>query len=205
MHYFNNNNGLVFEPLIPSTGLIVRLDLSDFTATLIKSYVDPNDKVSSTSQGSFSVLCNDNTFAGYGNIPKMKEFGPNGDVRLSILFGQGQGASYRAYRQTWEAIPAGWDPVIVVNPSGMNSSGQGWVSWNGDTRTTDWVVCAGDTEDSLSEVARVDRAGFETEFSVPTSARVVQVSAFHRDDFLRKSNVVKVQASRRNLDPMGTE
>jgi hypothetical protein len=189
LHYFNNNNGIISEPLTPSTGLIVQLDLSAFTATLIKSYVDPNDKVSSTSQGSFSILCNDNVFAGYGNIPKMKEFGPEGDVRMSILFGQGVGATYRAYKQIWEATPAGWDPVVVAN-----SSGQGFVSWNGDTRTTEWVVCAGEKEDDLEEVARVDRKFFETEFPVPPSASFVQVSAFHRGHFLRKSNVVKVSS-----------
>jgi hypothetical protein len=189
LHYFNNNNGIVFEPLTPSTGLIVQLDLYAFTATLIKSYVDPNDKVSSTSQGSFSILCNDNVFAGYGNIPKMKEFGPEGDVRMSILFGAGQGSTYRAYKQIWEATPAGWNPVVVAN-----SSGQGWVSWNGDTRTTEWVVYAGDIQDHLEEVGRSDRKFFETEFIVPASASFVQVGAFHKGHFLRNSSVVKVSS-----------
>ena len=123
----------------------------------------------------------------YGNIPKIKEFGPLGDVRMTILFGKGIGATYRGYRQIWEATPSGWDPIVVAN-----SSGQGWVSWNGDTRTTEWVVYAGKKEDDLEKVDRVDRDGFETEFNFPTSACYVQVGAFHRGKHLRKSNVVKV-------------
>ena len=134
-----------------------------------------------------SILCNDNIFIGYGNIPKIKEFGPGGDVRMTILFGEGVGATYRTFRQVWEATPAKWDPVVVAN-----SSGQGWVSWNGDTRTTEWVVYAGKNQDDLDKVALVDRDGFETRFNFPTSAGFVQVGAFHHGDFLRKSNVVTI-------------
>lgn len=187
--YFNNNNGIVLDPLTPSNGLLILLDLSAFTATLINSYTDPTDAVDSTSQGSFSILCNDNIFLGYGNIPKIKEFGPHGDIRMTILFGEGIGASYRAFKQIWEATPAGWDPVVVAN-----SSGHGWVSWNGDTRTTEWVVYAGKNNNDLDEVARVDRDSFETEFNFPTSASYVQVGAFDHGHFLRKSNVVKISS-----------
>lgn len=144
--------------------------------------MDTNQKIASTSQGSYQQLSNDNVLLGYGNQDYFKEFSPDGDVVMSI---SGL-SSYRVYRQAWDASPAGYSPNVTA------MQGQGWVSWNGDTKTTKWAIYAGSSNDSLSLVAEVARIGFQTQFNLSSSAAWVQVGAFAEELHLKNSSVVAV-------------
>lgn len=166
----------------PSNGLLLDLDLSSHNVTLRSLYQDPIDKIASTSQGSYQQLSNDNVLLGYGNVDVLKEFGPDGDVRLSISGVQ----SYRVYREVWSASPAGYPPNVTA------VQGKGWVSWNGDTKTTKWAIYAGGSEDNLSLVGEVGRTGFQTQFNLSSGSTWVQVGAFAGDLYLKNSSVVSV-------------
>ncbi|KAG9506478.1 hypothetical protein J7337_000009 [Fusarium musae] len=180
LHMFNDMNDDKGDK--PSNGLELHLDLDKRSATIKKLYIDRHDEIDTSSQGSYQDFSNGNVLLGYGNVGYVKEFGPEGDVRMSMS----GAASYRVYREVWDATPAGYPPNATA------IEGKGWVSWNGDTRTTKWVVYAGSSKDSLTKVGEVVRTGFETEYSLPSGASWVQVGAFAGDYYLRNSSIVLI-------------
>jgi hypothetical protein len=108
--------------------LMFSLDLEKNTSTLLKDLYDPNQRLYADSQGAFDLLPNGNVLMGFGQIPVIREYGPDGDVRMSIQFGDlnGTESSYRAYRLQWEGEPAA-DPVVYAG------TGHAYMSWNGAT------------------------------------------------------------------------
>ena len=168
---------------------------------------DQVNPVAAYAEGSFAQLDNDNYFAGYGIRPYIKEFGPgnkpDGEVRWSAQFAQSDlGQSYRAYKQEWHATPATSPSLVVLRTpsSGDELSScagpdtrRGYVSWNGATDVTSYVVCAGSSEGTLKEIGRFAKKGFETKFSIPSNAKTVQVGAIEREgNVVRSSDIVKV-------------
>jgi hypothetical protein len=123
---------------------------------------------------------------GYGQLPVVKEYGLAGDTRMTIQFGElAFLESYRAYRLPWSAIPAA-DPLVVVE------NGTAFISWNGATDITHWDVYEGRTTDDLVRTKSSPSSGFETDVTIANNTMFVQVAAFHREGFLRKSSVVAV-------------
>jgi hypothetical protein len=185
LHYFNNyNNGQPLNSSKPSDGLKFSLDLITHKATLLKSLVDPNDLIYAGSQGSSSPLKNGNTLIGYGAVAKIKEFGPHGnnDVRMTVEFGDANSQSYRAYREVWHATPAA-PPVAIVE------AGVVYMSWNGATDVSSWVVYQGQVNGTLVKAGTVKNKGFETRFTLTGKPKFVQVAA-RSGDVLRKSTVI---------------
>jgi len=175
----------------PSEGLELHLDLTNMTATVLKNLVDQNDPIINPSQGTFDPLPNGNTLIGYGQIPAIKEYGPEGndDVRMTIWYGNhtnsGAGAqSYRTFRSVWVGTPT-YPPVLVVE------SGVLYMSWNGATGITSWEIFAGESEHDLKIVGMVKSMGFETMFEIPSNCgEFSRVAAYRGADLLRYSNVV---------------
>ncbi|KAM0352605.1 hypothetical protein ACHAP4_008751 [Fusarium culmorum] len=174
LHMFNDMNE---SGDLPSNGLQLHLDLFTRNATIKNLYIDRHDEIATTSQGSYQDFYNGNVLLGYGNRDNIIELGPEGDVRMSIS----GAASYRVYREVLHTTPAGYPP----NTTAVEG-------WNGDTRTTKWVVYAGASKESLSKVGEVARTGFETKYSLPSGSEWVKVGAFAGDDHLRNSSVVPV-------------
>ncbi|EED18827.1 conserved hypothetical protein [Talaromyces stipitatus ATCC 10500] len=195
---FNNFNSQT--PTYPSRGLLLYLDLDNHVVKLIGAYEDIEDQTYSISQGDFTQLENNNWFVDYGDVPQMKEFGSAGDVRMIVQFGDlpvqnslknfsnstVYEMSYRAYKQGWEATPGVYGPAVTI------ANSKGYVSWNGDTRTTQWIIFAGKSISSLQEVATVNRTGFETSFSIPEDEAIIQVGAVADEIILRNSSVIKI-------------
>ncbi|KAF4503395.1 arylsulfotransferase [Fusarium agapanthi] len=73
-------------------------------ATIKKLYVDRHDEIDTSSQGSYQDFSNGNVLLGCGNVDHIKEFGPEGDFRMSMS----GAASYRVHREVWDATPAGY-------------------------------------------------------------------------------------------------
>jgi hypothetical protein len=158
---------------------------------------------------------------GYGAYAVIEEFGPKqstssddtqkGHVRWSAAFGSGDlVSSYRVFKQEWHATPA-TKPSLTVSRAaandtlnhcaGRNSTWRGYVSWNGATDVTRWLVYAGmsnaNANATLKAVGSVRKEGFETEFVVPQGAAFVQVGAVENDsqiDAVRWSDVVAIPA-----------
>lgn len=212
---FANNNFLPGQGVVkPTTGLTLKLTLPPDPSSppvLVTNVTDPALGVAAWSQGSFIPLSNGNLFMGYGSEPVMVEYGPPGPgettatARWSASFGYGDlVSSYRTYKQVWHATPATAPDLVVAKAlvtdqlhCAGNATYRGYVSWNGATDVTDWVVYTGKANNSLTALGRaVKAAGFETEFAIPNDAAFVQVGAVenHGTDVVRRSQVVAVGA-----------
>ena len=167
---------------------------SSHPPTLITNLSNPQYPVDAWSQGSFAYLPNGNFFLGYGSNAVVAEYGPigngtEGQVRWTAAFGYGDlVSSYRAYKQPWHATPL-TSPSLVVLQAGQgdalshcagSAEWRGYVSWNGATDVTDWLIFAGSTNTTLQVIGKVRKMGFETEFVVPEWATFVQVGALER-------------------------
>ena len=145
--------------------------------------------------GSYAVL------AEYG--PISESYGTTGNVRWTAQLGYGQLLSvYRGYKSKWHATPASQPDLVVMGagdndilaPCAGNSAFRGYVSWNGATDVTDWVVYTGSTKNNLQPVGQMKKAGFETEFPVPEGTKFLQVGAVENNtgSVVRKSKVLSV-------------
>jgi hypothetical protein len=151
---------------------------------------DPVNPVATFAEGSYDILSNGNHFLGYGFQPYIKEFGSQSasgaDVRWSAQFGFKDAAqSYRAYKSDWHATPSS-PPTLVaqaiqfddeLTSCDAGSNLRGFVSWNGATGIVDYLVYAGQVENNLEQIGRVQKQGFETKFVIPAGSKVVQVGA----------------------------
>ena len=187
LHYFNNFNSDSDYGTHPTEGLKLNLDLANRSVKVLKAFTDPTENIYSITQGAHSLLPNGNTLLSYGSIARIKEFGPTGDVRMRLQFGPDELVfSYRAYRQAWGATPY-WAPEVAVE------DGLGYVSWNGDTRTTRWMIYTGDANGTMSRRGLVERKGFETSFGLPNGTTALRVGAYAGNRFLRNSSVISVK------------
>ncbi|KAJ9502842.1 hypothetical protein H2202_001964 [Exophiala xenobiotica] len=230
IHWFANNNDEFTAPsdIKPSTGLTFLITLPPDPSSppvLYTNYTNPQNPVGSWSQGSFQYLPNGSALMGYGAYAVIEEFGPKrrtstsddtqkkGHVRWSAAFGSGDlVSSYRVFKQEWHATPA-TKPSLTVSRAaandtlnhcaGRNSTWRGYVSWNGATDVTRWLVYAGtsnanaNANATLKAVGSVRKEGFETEFVVPQGAAFVQVGAVENEshrDAVRWSDVVAIPA-----------
>ena len=191
---FNNFNALnVDNGTHPSNSLVFRLTLPPNKSSppvLIDYLADPNHAIYSDSQGSNSLLPNGDWLVGYGQIPIIEEFGPSepqGDVRWSARFGfDNTVQSYRAYKSEWHGFPT-TRPDLAVEKDGGGCR-TGYVSWNGATEVTEWVVYEGRTKNRVAPVGRIGYKGFETQFTVGRPC--VQVAAVVHGRVSARSSVV---------------
>ena len=200
LQYFNNYNGdaPLFNGSHEAEGLEFSLDFQSQTASLLKNLVDPNEPIFPIAAGSFSPLPNGNTILGYGTYPSIKEFGPDGDVRMSIRFGLTgtsnpagfTSLSYRTFRQPWVGTPA-TPPIAVAD----QNDGFLYLSWNGATGITSWeVFCANSTQQDVHSLGVVQNTGFETRFNLANSTcpSSVQAAASRDGNRLRYTNFVSI-------------
>jgi WD40 repeat protein len=75
------NNG-VFNVDKQSRGIVLDLNEEAMTATLVRKYGHPDERVSAT-QGNVQVLPNGNVFVGWGSDPVLSEFTRDGELLFS--------------------------------------------------------------------------------------------------------------------------
>ena len=125
-------------------------------------------------------LPNGNSMIGWGNQGKLSEVESDGTLALEILLGS---FSYRAFRHTWNSIPAA-APRGVVHYDADPTAVTIYASWNGATDIVSYDVFAGPTMGSLVMVDNAARDGFETEISVtglPNDTCFFQVKPVHAE------------------------
>lgn len=192
----NHNSAKIDNGTAPTKQLVYHLEFpanKSYTPQLLRHIETPSDEVYADSQGSYQAdLSNGNQFVGYGQIALMREYGPatdGSDLRWQAQFGGiNKVQSYRGFRQTWHATPAGWDPSLVVE------DGKAYVSWNGATDVTGWAVYVGPLAGELRLVGIAEKKGFETVFSVPPGAQYLQVAAVQEGSEVGRSGVEAVVA-----------
>ena len=187
---FDNANINVAGPN-QTLGLDFYLDLTNKKATILRTLADPNEPLYAPSQGAYDPLPNGNIFMGYGQLPIFKEYGPNGNVRMTTQWADlaSDESSYRTYRLDWTAQPAASPIVVTVD-------GSAFMSWNGATDVKGWQIYEGLTAGELKLTQTVASTGFETEVSLSNSTNFVQVGALcansNEDGVVRKSGVIQV-------------
>jgi len=139
-----------------SRGIVLRVDETAMTATLVREYLQPQ-RLLSTSQGNVQVLPNGNVFIGWGSVPRFSEFTADGRLVLDAGFTASQ--SYRDRRHPWVGRPAA-APTIAVDAQGPGAVV--FASWNGATEVARWDVLAGPGPTALHQVASGPKTGFET-------------------------------------------
>lgn len=160
------DNGAVPKVHSQSRGLIVSIDQSTKTDTLVGQYEHPKP-LSASSQGNVQALENGNMFIGWGAEPFFSEYTPTGslvfDAHLPV-----RTQSYRAYRYQWTGAPTGAPSIAAAPGSGPASPAVTvYASWNGATNVASWNVLAGATPTQLVPVASAPRSGFETAIAIP--------------------------------------
>lgn len=190
-----------------SQGLIIQLDLVNWTAKLLQKYTS-RDLIGSASQGDVQLLKrphdDDHVFVGWGASAAFTEHSINGDLLCETHFGASwlfyfeRVSSYRAFKTfDWKAIPSAWDPEAHIAGDSI------YVSWNGATEVSYWALqlqnkaanTTGDSwgpHDTYMEIAPKGN-DFEHSFTLPSpiegmTYRIAALDA-HRN-VLRYSNEI---------------
>jgi Arylsulfotransferase (ASST) len=200
---FDNHGDDVFRPRGEfSRGMKISLDLEEMTATLVESYVHP-EEILAVSQGSMQILDNGNAFVGFGNSPAYTEFSADGEVLCDGHFGPslifeildlGLVKSYRAFKSQWVGRPNA-PPDIKVK------GGRVYVSWNGATEVTSWRLQGAEDVSAVEEdfvtIQELEKDGFETSFALDqvseASIRIVALDA--KTSVLASTAVVSAASS----------
>ncbi|KUL82887.1 hypothetical protein ZTR_09008 [Talaromyces verruculosus] len=189
-----------------SRGLYLEVDVEKLVAKVRQSYWS-SEGIISISQGSIQVLEDENrVILGYGLLPIWVEFTLDGRPLCEVHFGPRTGyatrniISYRLTRYPWIGKPL-TSPDIVVEGD------QVYVSWNGATEISTWVLESAEYSSSLNErhqqvMHSQPKDGFETIIKIPEdntyskirvraldadgatlgSTRVVEVKMLHKDE-----------------------
>ena len=191
-------NSSVVPPDTPySHGMILNLNFGKMTAAMDKTYYHtPNLNVSS--QGDLQILNNGNIFIGWGQEPYFSEFAYGGNesdnTTQNLLYDAimpGNNMSYRTYRYSWVGQPS-YPPSLAVKQS-ANGQPTAYVSWNGSTETTRWIVLSGSSPANLSFAESAVKSGFETAIQVSGADKYYAAQAIDaHGNILGVSNVVSV-------------
>ncbi|GAW23230.1 hypothetical protein ANO14919_127820 [Xylariales sp. No.14919] len=198
-----------------SRGMLVQLDTTNMTVTLLHEYFDPRNPTTAVSQGSMQVM-DDRVVLGYGWLPFVTDFAFDGSVLCAVELAPWVAArwglvnSYRAFKaRTWVGKPAD-PPSVYLHPPER----QVFVSWNGATEVERWVLQGaewadlqskreGGEETKFVDLDIVDKVSFETAFNLvddmPQYIRVVAVDK--HGQVLTRSQIIdrRVGNAPRNL------
>jgi hypothetical protein len=160
-----------------SRGLVLSLSPKARSVSLLSGLTNPARTLLADSQGSMSELEGGNWLLGYGRLPDFTEFGPDGRVLFDATLGSGV-QDFSVGLSRWEGHPRTHPSVVAKRLSGNRVELH--ASWNGATAVSSWRVLTGRTPSSLSPVATVPRAGFETATSVRSGDPYLAVQALDR-------------------------
>ena len=158
-----------------SRGLRIKLDLKNHRAQLVSALTHRDPPLLAASQGNMQTLPGGNSLLGYGGVPAISEYAPDG----TLLFDAHQPydmSFYRAFRFPWSAHPSSPPAVLAA----LNDTGEETVvhaSWNGATAVAAWRVLAGKGAGSLKAQAQIPVAGFESATTLPRKYAFVAVQA----------------------------
>lgn len=195
---FNNGNDGVAIKNKPSSGLVVQLDLVGMTARQLSSYGSipqtssigsGQGHISSNAMGNLQLLPGGHMLANFGRDGAVAEYPPEGGdpVFLANLLAPSspslpssstlswRGSNYRTALHATTSFtgapvrpPSLW--TYARTPTNLMTS---YVSWNGDTRTSQYKLHVSDSssptppDDSAFNYAGVwPRTGFETNFTI---------------------------------------
>ena len=166
-------NGNFVVPKRSSTrGLVLKLDLTKHTASLVQQYYRGKNFYAAF-LGDTDLLSGGRAVVGWGSQPFFSEYGRTGKQLLDVQW-PSPDQSYRVYVEHWKATPF-YPPSGGVKKHG--GSATVYASWDGATEVKKWVVLAGTSRKHLSKVASARFNGFETAIKLSTSFKKYEVQA----------------------------
>lgn len=191
--------GKSIPPNGPTRGLVLKLDTTANTATLVSQY-SLGSKVISGTQGNTELLPNGNVTVGFGNQPDFAEFTKAGSVLLEAQL-PSPDVTYRAFVGRWTGQPTS-SPGGAVQTKGSKTTV--YASWNGATNVYSWRVLAGSDAKHLKTVGSKGHTGFETSIPLKNSYGAYQVVALgNKKQVLKRSAVFGVSKSKRKSTSSG--
>jgi hypothetical protein len=173
----NESNG---TPVLPYSRVIwVKRDDFTKTATLERQIIHP-DKLSAGSQGNSQGLDNGDTFVGWGAVPRISEFDPQGNLLFDASLAEGFD-TYRAYRFEWVGAPD-TSPTATAQVASGTTTVQ--AIWNGATEVATWDVIGssdGTHGDNRRPLASAPWNGLDTAITIQEEPSFVSVVARDRD------------------------
>jgi hypothetical protein len=165
------------NPPIHSQSRAVRiaLDFNTHRARLTADYTHPDPPLLAASQGNMQTLPDGDAVVGYGGLPAITEYAPNGALLLDAHLPYDM-TFYRAFRFPWTARPASPPAVLAA----LNDTGEETIvhmSWNGATEVASWRVLAGARPAALTAQATIAADGFESSTILPKKYAYVAVQA----------------------------
>ncbi len=157
-----------------SRGLLLKLDTTAKTVTLVKQFVNTNQTLLASSQGDTQSLAGGDWLMGYGGLPNFTEYDSAGHILFDATLAKGD-QSFRTYLQSWTGQPT-TRPALAAQSAGTGLLNVE-ASWNGATTVARWKVLAGSSSSKLATVATATRSGFETKIPVRASGPYVAVQA----------------------------
>jgi hypothetical protein len=158
-----------------SRAVRIALDFKTHEARLVVAYTHANPPLLAASQGNMQTLANGNTVVGYGGVPAISEYAPDGALLFdgNLPFDM---SFYRAFRFPWHGRPLS-PPAALAS---LNNTGEETIvhaSWNGATEVAAWRVLAGQRSGSLALQTTIPDGGFESSTTLPTKYAFVAVQA----------------------------
>ncbi len=169
------DNGGVPKVHEQSRALILDVNPTARTDSVVAQYEHASPPLSSASQGNVESLESGNLFVGWGAEPYFSEYSAGGQLLYDAHL-HGSYQSYRAYRFAWTGSP-GSPPAIAASTTHAGGPVTVYASWDGDTRTATWQVLAGPSRGQMTVVASAPRSGFETSINTPSAEAYVAVQA----------------------------
>jgi hypothetical protein len=161
-----------------SRGLVLSLDESSHEVKLERELLHPGAPLLAAALGSVQLLDQGHVFVGWGAEAAFTEYSADGTPLLDgRLAGRGT-QSYRAFRESWTGEPSERPAVAAVR------KGQGvtlYMSWNGATEVSDWLVIAGGHPSAMASVGVARKMGFETIVELGSRPAFVTVAALGSD------------------------
>ena len=156
----------------PSRGLVLKLDQSTHTATLLAQY-GARGGFESEYMGDTQLLSGGKAFVGWGSERYFSEYNRSGQLLLEGEFPQPD-LTYRATLEQWVGEP-------LTPPVGAARQGNGrstiYASWNGATQVASWRVLAGSSASDVVAVGTAAKAGFETAIPLTTEYNSFKLQA----------------------------
>ncbi len=187
-------SGPVSGPFGPGRGMVIDINLSNFTAMVQNPLYYHNPDLFPNSQGDVELLSNSDEFIGWGadvqssgtSNSYYSEYTSNARVLYDAVM-PGQNVSYRAYRNIWVGLPLTRPAVAVRQVGGQRTV---YASWNGSTETTSWQLLAGPSPNALKPVTTTPCTGFETAITTTNAGPFYQVQALGADGSVLSTSAV---------------
>jgi hypothetical protein len=165
------------NPPIHSQSRAVRiaLDFKTHEARLDSALTHHDPPLLAASQGNVQTLADGDTVVGYGGVPAISEYAPDG----TLLFDAHQPFDlifYRAFRFPWSAQPAS-PPAALASLNNTDEETIVHASWNGATAVASWRVVAGQHPGARAAQATIPASGFESSTTLPVRYAYVAVQA----------------------------